>query len=112
MFRRLLNRLASDKPKSFSTPPKPLEPLPNLVLYQFPQCPYCRRVLKVIDELDLDIPYRNTRLQSNFRTDLIQRTGRSQVPCLFINGKALFESLDIVAYLKAHDAEIPKKTST
>ena len=111
MMRRLFHRLSSKKSATPKVPLKPFEPLPGLVLYQYPQCPYCRRVLNVMDELDLDIPIRNTRTHSEHRADLIQRTGRSQVPCLFIEGKALFESLDIVAYLRAHEADIPKKRS-
>ena len=109
MIRRLLNRLTTKNKTPPKAPSKPFEALPNLVLYQYPQCPFCRRVLNVMDELDLDIPIRNTRTNSEHRADLIHRTGRSQVPCLFIDGKALFESLDIVAYLRAHEADIPKK---
>ena len=112
MLRRLLNRLSNPVSQAPPKPPEPLEELPPLVLYQYPQCPYCRRVLTVIDELNLDIPIRNTRTHSAFRQDLIQRTGRSQVPCLFIEGKALFESLDIVAYLHQHQAQIAKKSAS
>ena len=65
-----------------------------------------------MDELELNIPIRNTRTHSEYRADLIRRTGRSQVPCLFIDGKALFESLDIVDYLRQNQDSIPKKSAT
>jgi glutathione S-transferase len=38
--------------------------------------------------------------QPGNQNDLIKIGGKKQVPCLIINGKALYESDDIVAYLK------------
>lgn len=76
------------------------EQLPDLVLYYFPQCIYCQRVLRVIDELNLDIPLRDIRKEKKWKQDLLGRTGRKQVPCLFIEGSDLFESKDIILYLK------------
>ena len=111
MIRSILNRLL--RPKNRIVPnldDEPLPALPQIVLYQFPECPYCVRVLKVIDELSLDIPQRNTRRNREWRDDLKRRTGRTQVPCLFIDGKAMFESLDIVAYLNQHHPDIAKTT--
>ena len=36
------------------------------------------------------------------RQRLIEVGGYEQVPCLFIDGKPLYESLDIIDWLKAH----------
>ena len=33
---------------------------------------------------------------------LIEHGGKEQVPCLFIDGKPLYESLDIIAWLEEH----------
>ena len=112
MIRSILNRLLSPSRRKQKKPPEqktePLPALPSMVLYQFPECPYCKRVLHAIDSLSLDIPQRNTRKNPEWRTDLRRRTGRTQVPCLFIEGNAMFESLDIVAYLERNHADIAK----
>ena len=41
------------------------------------------------------------------RSQLINDTGRSTVPCLYINGEPMFESQDIIRWLKdnAHSLE-------
>ena len=79
-----------------------VRPQRELVLYKFDSCPYCRRVMRVIDQLELagSIEYRDTRTDPKWRSDLQQRTGRTQVPCLFIDGEAMFESADINEWLQ------------
>ena len=65
-------------------------------------CPYCRRVQRKIDELRISdkIEMRDTRTEPKWRKDLKNRTGRTQVPCLFIDGTPMFESLDIIDFLQ------------
>jgi glutaredoxin 2 len=36
------------------------------------------------------------------RRTLLAVGGKEQVPCLFIDGEPLYESLDIIAWLEAH----------
>tara|TARA_Y100000589_G_C26814611_1_gene491326 strand:- start:344 stop:586 length:243 start_codon:yes stop_codon:yes gene_type:complete len=74
-------------------------------LYQFPECPFCQLVLKELDKLKLEIPTKNTRLDPEAREELISLTGRTQVPCLVIDGKPLLESNDIVNYLRQEYAQ-------
>lgn len=69
-------------------------------LYQFPECPFCQLVLRELDKLDVEIPTKNTRTDSEARQELIELTGKTQVPCLVINGEPLLESSDIVDYLR------------
>lgn len=78
----------------------------QLVLYKFDSCPYCRRVMRLVDQLELadSIEYRDTRTDPRWRSDLRQRTGRTQVPCLFIDGEAMFESADINDWLQRNYA--------
>ena len=84
-----------------------LEKLAPLVLYKFDACPYCKRVQNIIDSLQIQdkIEMRDTRTHSKWKQDLYKRTGTTQVPCLFVDGKEMFESLDIVAYLKQRFSE-------
>ena len=76
----------------------------ELILYGRPSCPYCARVDRVIKELNIEdkITRRHTGLSTEWRSDLRKRTGSTQVPCLFIDGEPMFESLDIIAWLKAN----------
>lgn len=78
--------------------------IPELILYGRSSCPYCLRVDRVIEELGVEdnITRRNTGFGTEWREDLRKRTGRTQVPCLFIDGEPMFESLDIIAWIKAN----------
>ncbi|HET6345716.1 MAG TPA: glutaredoxin [Myxococcota bacterium] len=75
---------------------KPLE----LALYMFPSCPYCQRVLRRAKELGLALPQRNIRQDHQALQELQRVGGKTTVPCLFINGQPMYESLDIVRYLE------------
>ncbi len=80
----------------------------KLDLYYYDECPYCQRVLRVIQELKLKINYCNTRKSTEHRDFHLKTTGMTQVPCLYIDGKPMFESMDIIDWLKANQANIPK----
>ncbi len=76
----------------------------GLSIYGYPQCPYCRRVISVVDSLALEIPLRNTLEEPENRRQLIEATGRGTVPVLRIedaegNVRWLPESADIIRYL-------------
>ena len=72
----------------------------TLLLYKYDACPYCYRVARAIGELGLDVPTRDTLMERGARDELYAATGRSQVPCLFIDGVPLLESADIIAWLR------------
>ncbi len=77
----------------------------KLDLYMFPTCPFCRRVIAFIEESGRkDVTYHNIRANEADRLTLIRVGGKEQVPCLFIDGNPLYESMDIIAWLKAHPA--------
>ena len=73
----------------------------KLELYYYPECPYCRKVLRAIDDLGLanDIELKNIHADESARQTLTSVGGKQQVPCLFINGAPLYESSDIVDWL-------------
>lgn len=78
----------------------------KLELYKFDTCPYCRRVLNFIKESGrTDVVLHDTRKSEADRRYLIENGGKEQVPCLFIDGRPLYESLDIIDWLKAHPQE-------
>ncbi len=85
-----------------SAPPSPDQDR-ELVLYQSGYCPFCRRVTEVLDTIGdaVTVEIRDTMVPENRRA-LAALTGRTQIPCLVIDGEALFESLDINAWLEAY----------
>lgn len=72
--------------------------VPNLVLYYKPTCPYCLKVLAYMQEQDIAMEMRDTTDPANADA-LVGLTGRTQVPCLVIDGTPMLESDDIVMYL-------------
>ena len=75
----------------------------TLELFKFDTCPFCRKVMDYIEESGRkDIVYRDIRKDPKNRERLIAVGGKEQVPCLFIDGEPMYESLDIIAWLKDH----------
>jgi len=50
----------------------------------------------------IEIPLRNISIDSEAARTLVSVGGKQQVPCLFIDGKPLYESSDIIAWLDAN----------
>ncbi len=84
--------------------PSPEQPR-RLALYKYDSCPFCVRVLRRLGQLDLQVELRDTRRDPQHRRYLQEQTGRTQVPCLFIDEQPLFESADIIAWLEAYAAQ-------
>ena len=77
----------------------------KLALYHFDSCPFCRMVRSAVDELGIDVEFRNIMESAEHRDDLIAARGRATVPVLRItspNGvdRWMPESRDIVRYLQ------------
>lgn len=71
----------------------------NLTLYYKRSCPYCHKVLRFMEENSINLDLRETTEPGN-QQDLVAIGGRKQVPCLIIEGRAMYESDDIVSYLQ------------
>ena len=74
----------------------------ELVLYKFDACPYCVRVCRALDAIGLEIAMEDTRTDPEVRQRLYSITGRTQVPCLFVDDVPFFESADIIDWLNAY----------
>lgn len=79
----------------------------DLVLYKFDSCPYCVRVMVHAKKLGLELDVRDTRRDRANHAEMVQRTGRTQVPLLFVDGEPLWESADINAWLSAYASRSP-----
>jgi len=85
-----------------SAEPAAVTPKRLLQLYDIEGCPYCRLVREALTELNLDAEiYPCPKNGVRFRPEVARRGGKQQFPYLVDpnTGVALYESLDIIAYL-------------
>ena len=75
---------------------------PAITVYRLQACPFCERVVRTLEELDLD--YRSRFVEARHsRRDVVKRlTGARTVPALVDDdtGVTMSESANIVAYLE------------
>jgi glutathione S-transferase len=75
---------------------------PEITVYRLQACPFCERVIRVLN--DLDIPYRSRFVEARHsRRDVVKRlTGARTVPALVDErtGVTMSESANIVEYLE------------
>lgn len=72
----------------------------TLTLYHFQGCPYCARVRDFLSKKNIKVPMKDIRANPSFHDELLKIGGKAQVPCLTIDGKALYESTDIIEWFK------------
>lgn len=74
----------------------------ELKLYSKEVCPYCQKVLRVIDKYNLNVEIRDIKKDPAAQDELLAIGGKDQVPMLLVDGKPMYESGDIIKYLKDH----------
>ena len=72
----------------------------TLTLYHFNGCPYCRKVRDFLSKEKITVPMKDILENPTYRDELLKIGGKTQVPCLIINGKALYESMDIIKWFE------------
>ncbi|MFY9282874.1 MAG: glutaredoxin [Miniphocaeibacter sp.] len=74
----------------------------KLELYYKSTCPFSRKVLNFIEENNIKdkIVFKDIDLNEYDRETLEKVGGKVQVPCLFIDGKPMYESDEIINFLK------------
>ena len=74
----------------------------NLQLFHKWQCPYSARVRDFIDQHQLKdrIEYNEITESEEAASKLQSMTGKTQVPCLVVDGKPMLESGDIIQWLE------------
>ncbi len=82
---------------------------PELVLFKLEACPFCRKVVSVVDELGLKVDCKDLDEDEGNRSQLLADTGRQTVPCLYIDGKPMFESDDIIEWLRQNQGQLERQ---
>lgn len=74
----------------------------DLKLYYMETCPFCQRVLRFIEKSNIKCVDLVNVNEGDNQAKLIELGGKDQVPCLFIDGKPMYESMDIIRWLDAN----------
>lgn len=75
----------------------------KLELFYKDSCPFCQKVFRFIDKHEVKdkIELLDIVKDEDAKKRLVDEGGMNQVPCLFIDGKPMYESSDIIAFLKS-----------
>jgi glutathione S-transferase len=76
---------------------------PAITLYRLQACPFCERVVRVLNDLDLDYESRFVEARHSRRDAVKRLTGARTVPAIVdeTTGITMSESANIVEYLQA-----------
>ncbi|WP_297281054.1 glutathione S-transferase N-terminal domain-containing protein [uncultured Anaerococcus sp.] len=69
-------------------------------LYVGTICPYCAKVEKFMEEENISVEVVNIEQNRDEMRKLIEEGGKRQVPCLYHDGEYLYESDDIIEFLR------------
>jgi len=75
---------------------------PSITLYRLQACPFCERVVRVLNDLDLAYRSRFVEPMHSERDVVARLTGKRTVPAIVdeATGVTMSESANIVAYLE------------
>ena len=59
--------------------------MPNVVMYMTPYCPYCSRAAMLLQRKGVAFTERRVDTDPQLRQEMMQRSGRSSVPQIFID---------------------------
>jgi glutaredoxin 3 len=72
----------------------------KLELYYFDGCPFCQKVFRYMEERGITVTMRNIYEDDDAYRTLKETGGKIQVPCLMIDGHAMYESDDIITWME------------
>jgi glutaredoxin len=80
----------------------------DVVLYYLPQCPYSRQVLDYLEQIGKTVTLKNVQGSEQLKEELVAVGGRAQVPCLVVDGQALYNADAIIEWLSEHQEILGK----
>lgn len=75
----------------------------DYILYVGTICPFCKKVENFLNEENIELEIVNIEKDRDAMMKLIEEGGKRQVPCLYHDGKYLYESDDIIEFLKENN---------
>lgn len=78
----------------------------KLTLYHFASCPFCIRVRQFLLQEEIVIKEKDILLDPEAKRELKQIGGKTQVPCLVIDGEPLYESADIIQWFIKNEGQL------
>lgn len=72
----------------------------DYILYVGTVCPFCKKVENFLNEENIELEIVNIEKDRDAMQKLIEEGGKRQVPCLYHDGEYLYESDDIIEFLK------------
>lgn len=73
-----------------------------LKLYTYANCPYCHRVREAFAEMGIEYEEMNAERGTPGSEELVALGGKQQVPFLVDGDTHMYESMDIIEYVKQH----------
>ena len=71
----------------------------KITLYYSPTCPYSKKVLETLDEMNASVTMKDVTLDPQAKEDLRKKGGKMYVPCLIIDGKPIYNDEPIIEWL-------------
>lgn len=78
----------------------------KITLYYAPSCPYSVRVLNYLKKIGRTVPLKNVKENAAYKEELKKAGGILQVPCLVVNGTAIYGDDEIINWLSQHKEEL------
>jgi len=76
----------------------------EMAIYEYRGCPFCMKTRRALRRLNLNIELRDALNNAEYKKDLLELGGKSQVPCLRISvnddDNWMYESSDIIDFLE------------
>lgn len=72
----------------------------KMKLYYRPTCPFCYKVQSFLEAKAMEVDSVDVSEDEKALQELVDVGGKQQVPCLIVDGEAMYESDDIIAWLE------------
>ncbi|MCP4914308.1 MAG: glutaredoxin [Oligoflexia bacterium] len=83
---------------------------PKLEYFYFDACPFCQKVLRVIQSTNIKVEYKDIMSDMSSLERLVNDTGRRTVPCLYIDNMPMHESDDIIHWIEENVDKLEKNS--
>lgn len=92
-------------PVAQEAPVAAVQEKPILVLYYSSYCPYSQKVLRYLKNIHKTVPMKEVTENPQYKKEL-SRAGDQVVPCLIIDGKAVYDADAIIDWLSKHQDQL------